>query len=254
MTARLVAAASHPQVDVLGHVTGRLVEGARGTRPPSDFDARAVFEACAAHGVAVEINSRPERQDPPDDLLALALDLGCGDGALLAHLTRSRQVRGYGLEIDPQNLALCVEAGVNVIQADLDDGLRDFEAQSFDYVVMTQALQALQRPDLALAEILRVGKTGIVTFPNFGHWRVRTALGAGHMPVTPSLPENWYDTPNIHLCTITDFEDLCHNSGWDIVQRRLLDHNRRESLLLRALPNLLSEIALYMLQNRSRGA
>lgn len=181
------------------------------------------------------------------------LDLGCGDGHLLAHLAQTRNVHGYGLEIDDDNVARCVASGINVIQADLDEGLKEFETGSFDYVVMTQALQALQRPDLALAEILRVGKTGIVTFPNFGHWRVRTALSAGHMPVTPSLPENWYDTPNIHLCTIADFESLCHNNGWDIVQRRLLDHNRREGLLLRALPNLLSEVALYMLHSRSRG-
>lgn len=176
------------------------------------------------------------------------LDLGCGDGSLLAYLGRKQNVRGYGLEIDPDNVARCIAAGVNVIQADLDEGLKGFESNSFDYVVMTQALQALQRPDHALAEILRVGKTGIVTFPNFGHWRVRTALASGHMPVTPSLPETWYDTPNIHLCTVADFETLCRESSWTIINRSLLDHDHREGLLIRAMPNLFSEIALYMLQ------
>ena len=176
------------------------------------------------------------------------LDLGCGDGALLAHLTRTLQVRGYGLEIDPENLARCIASGVNVIQADLDDGLNDFETRSFDYVVMTQALQALQRPDHALSEMLRVGKTAIVTFPNFGNWRVRTALAAGRMPVTPSLPETWYNTPNIHLCTVADFEDLCAARGWKIVGRKLLDRQHREGAAIRLMPNLFSEIAMYLLQ------
>lgn len=176
------------------------------------------------------------------------LDLGCGDGTLLAHLARTHQVRGYGLEIDPLNVARCIEAGINVIQADLDDGLRDFETGSFDYVVMTQALQALQRPDQAIAEILRVGRTGIVTFPNFGHWRVRAALAMGRMPVTPALPERWYDTPNIHLCTVQDFEGLCHQRGWSVTDRRLLDRSHREGLRIRIAPNLFSEVAMYMLK------
>jgi methionine biosynthesis protein MetW len=176
------------------------------------------------------------------------LDLGCGDGSLLAYLAREQNVRGYGLEIDPDNVARCIAAGVSVIQADLDEGLRGFETGSFDYVVMTQALQALQRPDYALSEILRVGKTGIVTFPNFGHWRVRTALANGRMPVTPSLPETWYNTPNIHLCTIADFEALCAQNRWKIINRSLLDRDHHDGLLIRAMPNLFSEIALYMLQ------
>jgi methionine biosynthesis protein MetW len=179
------------------------------------------------------------------------LDLGCGDGALLAHLTRVQQARGYGLEIDPANLARCIERGVNVIQADLDEGLKDFATHSFDYVLMAQALQALQRPDEALAEMLRVGKTAIVTFPNFGHWRVRTALAFGRMPVTPALPETWFNTPNIHLCTVADFEDLCAARGWKIIARRLLDNRHREGLPIRLLPNLFSEVAMYMLQGPS---
>ena len=184
---------------------------------------------------------------------ARILDLGCGDGNLLAHLAHTRAVRGYGLEIDPANVAACVARGVNVIQADLDDGLRDFETGSFDYVVMTQALQALQRPDQALAEILRVGRTGIVTFPNFGHWRVRSALAMGRMPVTPSLPETWYNTPNIHLCTVADFEDLCHARSWQISHRLLLDRDHRTGARIRLAPNLFSEIAMYELQGPGAG-
>ena len=175
------------------------------------------------------------------------LDLGCGDGALLAHLAQTQRVHGYGLEIDPDNVARCVVSGVNVIQADLDDGLKDFENHSFDTVVMTQALQALVRPDLAVAEMLRVGRRAIVTFPNFGHWRVRLALGLGRMPMTASLPDEWYDTPNIHLCTVQDFEALCREKGWNILDRRLLDRSHRDSFAIRLAPNLFSEIAMFLL-------
>lgn len=175
------------------------------------------------------------------------LDLGCGDGTLLAHLGRERQVRGYGLEIDPDNIARCLDAGVNVIEADIDDGLADFADQSFDYVVMTQALQATQRPDRVVSEILRVGRTGIVTFPNFGHWKVRLALARGRMPATPALPDTWYSTANIHLCTVADFESLCRERGWTIRRRSLLDHAHRDGTAMRLLPNLMSEVALYLL-------
>lgn len=176
------------------------------------------------------------------------LDLGCGDGTLLAYLARERGVRGYGLEIDADNVARCIGSGVNVIQADLDEGLRDFETGSFDYVLLTQTLQALHRPDRALADILRVGRTGVVTFPNFGHWRVRAALLFGRMPTTPALPDEWYDTPNIHLCTVQDFEDLCRERGWPILERRLLSRTHREGASIRLAPNLFAEVALYMLR------
>ncbi|HVT35866.1 MAG TPA: methionine biosynthesis protein MetW [Nevskiaceae bacterium] len=179
---------------------------------------------------------------------ARVLDLGCGDGALLRHLAATRRVRGYGLEIDAENLARCVDAGVNVIQADIDDGLKDFEAQSFDCVLMAQALQALQRPDHAVAEMLRVGKTAVVTFPNFGNWRVRAALALGRMPVTAALPDRWYDTPNIHLCTVADFEDLCRARGWRIADRRLLNRELRQGPSIVLAPNLFCEVAMYLLE------
>jgi len=174
------------------------------------------------------------------------LDLGCGDGALLAHLA-SHNARGYGLEIDPDNIARCLRRGVNVIEADVDDGLREFADGSFDYVVMNQALQAMQRPDRVVAEMLRVGRTAIVTFPNFGHWRVRLALSNGRMPVTPALPETWFNTPNIHLCTVADFEDLCQAQKWRVLKRSLLDHQLRDGPLMKLAPNFFAEAALYML-------
>jgi methionine biosynthesis protein MetW len=178
------------------------------------------------------------------------LDLGCGDGALLAHVSATRGVTGYGVEIDPGNVVHCIESGVNVIQADVDEGLRSFETGSFDYVVMSQTLQALQRPDKVVAEMLRVGKIAIVTFPNFGHWRVRLGLLGGRMPNTPALPEEWYDTPNIHLCTVADFDDLCRENGWRVLKRSLLDLQRHDDWATKLAPNLFAENALYMLQGR----
>lgn len=177
---------------------------------------------------------------------ATVLDLGCGDGALLAHLQNHKAVIGYGLEIDQQNLVACFENGVNVIEQDLDIGLGNFQSDRFDYVVMTQALQAVLRPDKILAEMLRVGREAIITFPNFGHWRVRGYLGfKGRMPVSSALPYEWYDTPNIHLCTVRDFENHCHDNGIRIIQREVVNRHHRSGTLTRRLPNLFGEIAIY---------
>lgn len=180
------------------------------------------------------------------------LDLGCGDGALLVHLRDQRQVTGYGIEIDDANLVRCVESGVNVIHGDLDQGLSDFADNTFDYVIMTQTLQAIRRPDLVLPEMLRVGRESIVTFPNFGHWRARFHYAIeGHMPMTRALPHAWYDTPNIRLCTQTDFENLCRKLDLRILQRAMVDPNHRTSLGMRVLPNLMGELALYRLGKRA---
>lgn len=179
------------------------------------------------------------------------LDLGCGDGTLLEYLKRERDVDGYGLEIDPDNIVACIGRGVNVIQSDLDAGLSDyFDDNSFDYVVMTQTLQAMYYPSRLLSEMLRVGAQGIVTFPNFGHWRSRAqiALG-GHMPISRALPNQWYDTPNIHLCTLHDFEQLCRHLNIEVLQRNVVDTAHRSSIGMRLLPNLLGEIALYRFQH-----
>lgn len=177
------------------------------------------------------------------------LDLGCGDGSLLAYLHASRRVNGYGLEIDEDKILKCIESGVNVIQTDLDAGLSDFDADSFDYVVLSQTLQAVLYPEHLLDEMLRVGREGIVSFPNFGYWPNRLQiLFGGHMPVSRNLPNEWYSTPNIHLCTLKDFERLCAKKGITILQRTVVDQAHRTNWWMRLLPNLLGEIALYRFQ------
>lgn len=182
------------------------------------------------------------------------LDLGCGDGSLLRYLFESRRVTGYGLEIDPHNVAQCVHNRVNVIQSDLDAGLSEFDDDSFDYVVMTQTLQAVRYPDWLLGEILRVGREGIVTFPNFGHWRLRLYLALwGRMPMSGALHHTWYNTPNIHLCTIKDFEELCGQKNIEILERQVLDQSMRPRRRSGMLPNILGEVALYRFQ-RGAGA
>lgn len=174
------------------------------------------------------------------------LDLGCGDGALLAHLAAKKQVLGYGLEINQDDIASCFRRGVNVIQQNIDAGLDNFPDHHFDQIVMTQALQAMQRPEKVLAEMLRVGREAIITFPNFGHWRVRSYLFfKGRMPVSRTLPYQWYDTPNIHLCTVRDFETHCLKNNIRIRERALLDQNHHNSVLSRLLPNYFTEIAIY---------
>lgn len=183
---------------------------------------------------------------------AQVLDLGCGDGTLLAWLRDHRGVGGYGLEIDEDAIVACVEAGVSVIQADLEKGLKDFDDDAFDYVIMTQTLQTVQNTEDLLDEMLRVGRQGIVTFPNFGYWKCRAQLAlGGHMPVVKTLPDAWYDTPNVHLCTIRDFEALCRRKGIAIQQRTVVDHAHRPNPGLRLLPNLLGELALYRLGRRN---
>ena len=138
------------------------------------------------------------------------LDLGCGDGSLFAELKKQRNISGYGLEIDPDSINQCVEKGVNVIEQDLNKSLENFPDNSFDTVIMTQALQAMRYPHLVLDEMLRIGSQCVITFPNFGHWRARAYLTLrGRMPVTKQLAYQWYDTPNIHFFTYSDFEALC---------------------------------------------
>lgn len=174
------------------------------------------------------------------------LDLGCGNGELLNYLQQHKQVHGYGLEIDPAKITTCVSRGVNVIEQNLDDGLSNFKDQSYDLVVMTQALQALRRPDLMLEEMLRVGKECIVTFPNFAYWRCRFYLALkGEMPVSKSLPHTWYDTPNIHLSTFRDFEQLCKDRQFRILDRAVGNSEHETHWATRMWPNLFGELAIY---------
>lgn len=178
------------------------------------------------------------------------LDLGCGDGTLLAHLRQHHNVIGYGLEISQTNIVKALENKVNVIQFDLDAGLTEFDSNSFDYVIMSQTLQAMHYPETILDEMLRVGREGIVTFPNFGHWRCRLQVLTGRMPVTDSLPNRWYNTPNIHLCTLTDFENLCHSKKYHILDRNLVDSRHQTRIGSRIAPNLMGEIAVYRFKRR----
>jgi methionine biosynthesis protein MetW len=173
------------------------------------------------------------------------LDLGCGDGALLRYLKQSRSVRGYGVEIDDANILACIKNGVNVIQNDLEAGLSGFESNSFDFVILSQTLQAMRHTESIVKEILRVGCQGIVTFPNFGYWRARWQVFCGRMPVSKNLPYQWYDTPNVHLCTIEDFEAFCKKHGVRILERVVMTNDT----IIKLLPNLFGSLAVYRFEN-----
>lgn len=176
------------------------------------------------------------------------LDLGCGDGSLLRSLIDEKEVKGYGLEIDREQIIECIAKGVNVIEQDLNQGLHNFDDKSFDTVVMTQTLQAMRRPDQVLDEMLRVGKECIVTFPNFGNWRARLYLGfKGRMPVTKQLTYQWYDTPNIHFCTVRDFEVLCREKQIRILHRQMVSERKPDRSFKDIWPNAFSETAVYHL-------
>lgn len=174
------------------------------------------------------------------------LDLGCGDGTLLSELKSQKQVNGLGVEIDEQRINECIRSGLNVVEQDLNEGLSNFQPDSFDTVIMAHALQTLRNPHLVLDEMLRVGKECIVTFPNFGHWRCRFHLGVrGHMPVSRFLPYHWYDTPNIHFCTVSDFEALCREKGIKIKHRAVVGTAEKRSHLANLWPNLFAVSAVY---------
>jgi methionine biosynthesis protein MetW len=172
---------------------------------------------------------------------ARVLDLGCGDGTLLKYLIETRGARGYGVEIDDDNIVACEKNGVNVIQMDLEAGLSIFESNSFDAVILSQTLQAMHNTEAIVKEMLRVGRQGIVTFPNFGYWKHRWQLLQGHMPVSTELPFEWYNTPNIHLCTLDDFEHFCAGHAVHILERLVMNHGQAVSFL----PNLLGSLAVY---------
>jgi methionine biosynthesis protein MetW len=173
------------------------------------------------------------------------LDLGCGDGTLLRYLRETRQTRGYGVEIDDDSILACVKNGVNVVQSDLERGLSGFEDNSFDYVVLSQTIQAMKNSEIIIKEMLRVGREGIVTFPNFGYWKNRLEVLKGRMPVSDNLPYEWWDTPNVHLCAIADFERFCEERDIRILERKVLTNGKPVA----ALPNLLGALAVYRFGN-----
>jgi methionine biosynthesis protein MetW len=172
---------------------------------------------------------------------ARVLDLGCGDGALLKYLWEARQAPGYGVEIDDAEVVACVGNDINVLQLDLESGLSLFRDGSFDTVILSETLQTIHRIEQLMREMLRVAREAIVSFPNFGHWSARMQVLLGRMPVSEELPFEWYDTPNVHLCTTLDFEDLCRKLGVRIRERVALHQGRQVNLL----PNLLGSLAVY---------
>jgi len=176
------------------------------------------------------------------------LDLGCGDGTLMKSLADNRQASGYGLEIDADQITACIGRGVNVIETDLNEGLGNFQNDSFDTVIMTYSLQVMRRPDQLIDEMLRVGKECIVTFPNFGNIRTRSYLMLrGRMPVTKQLSHQWYDTPNIHFCTVHDFDALCREKNIRILHREVVTERFPDKQLKGLWPNLFGETAIYHL-------
>jgi len=176
------------------------------------------------------------------------LDLGCGDGELLDRLQTEKGVEGLGVDIDPSNIIAAVSKGLCVIQQDMEDGLQNFEDSRFDAVIIAYSLQVLERPHTVLERIVGIGNEAIVTFPNFGHWRSRLSLLlSGRMPKTKALPYSWFDTPNIHFCTVADFETLCKDLNIVVVERRM---SSRAGLLAQLWPNLFAKSASYRITRR----
>lgn len=172
------------------------------------------------------------------------LDLGCGSGALLHELVSQKACTGYGIELDDQNLLACAERGVNVLQLDLEKGLAMFDDQSFDVVLQLQTLQQVRHAEAMLRETVRVGRRGIVSFPNFAHWPNRLQVLAGRMPVTRTLPYQWYDTPNIRVGTAVDVELLCERLGIRVLQRFGLRDGQR----IDRWHNLLAPVAVFVIE------
>ena len=178
-----------------------------------------------------------------------ALDVGCGDGSLLAYLVNFKRVDARGMELSQTGVNACVANGLSVIQGDADTDLRDYPDAAFDYVILSQTLQATREPRAVLEQMLRVGKRAIVSVPNFAHWQVRLRLVfGGRMPQTPSLPYKWHDTPNIHLCSIDDFRSLCRDMGVRIERAIVLNRRSRPIGLPPLVANLLGEQAVFMLR------
>ena len=179
---------------------------------------------------------------------AKVLDLGCGDGELLHRLQAEKYVEGLGVDIDPANIITTVGRGLCAVQQDMEDGLQNFENSRFDAVIIAYSLQVLERPHTVLERIVSIGNEAIVTFPNFGHWRARLSLlFSGRMPKTRALPYNWFDTPNIHFCTVADFETLCKDLNIIVVERRM---SSRLGLLAQLWPNLFAKSASYRITRR----
>jgi len=176
------------------------------------------------------------------------IDFGCGDGSLLKELFENKQVLGYGVEINDTKIEKCIEKGVPVIKLDIDKGLNDFMSSNFDLSIMARSIQCLKNPDLALNRMLELSKRCVVTLPNLGYWRCRINLASGKMPITPELPSSWYETENIHLCTIKDFENLCLKENIRIKDKVFINRNGDQGGLSKINPNLFAVEGVYLLE------
>ena len=176
------------------------------------------------------------------------IDFGCGDGSLLKELFENKQVLGYGVEINDLKIEKCIEKGIPVIKLDIDKGLNDFMSSNFDLSIMARSIQCLKNPDLALNRMLDLSKRCVVTLPNLGYWRCRINLASGKMPITPELPSSWYETENIHLCTIKDFENLCLKENISIKDKVFINRSGNHGGLSKINPNLFAVEGVYLLE------
>ena len=182
----------------------------------------------------------------PDD--SKVIDFGCGDGSLLKELMDTKKVLGYGVEINDIKIQKCIAKGVPVIKQDIDLGINEFESSNFDLSIMARSIQCLKNPANALKGMLKLSKRCVVTLPNLGYWRCRLNIVSGEMPVTPELPSSWYETENIHLCTIKDFEKLCTDENIKIKDKVFLNKNGDQSRFVSIKPNLLAVEGVYLLE------
>ena len=176
------------------------------------------------------------------------IDFGCGNGSLLNELITNKNVLGYGVEINDLKIAECIQKGVPVIKQDIDKGINEFISSNFDLSIMARSIQCLKNPDLALNEMLQLSKRCVVTVPNLGYWRCRINLASGKMPVTPELPSSWYETENIHLCTIKDFEKLCLDKNIKVKDKIFINRQGTQSSLSLISPNLFAVEGVYLLE------
>ena len=174
------------------------------------------------------------------------LDLGCGDGSLLNYLKDKKDIKGFGIEKNKDNWLLSLKNNIDVIQTDLEAGLAGFETNSFDLVILSRTIQSMNHIEEIIHEMMRVGKEVIITFPNFGYWKNRFQIMQGNMPVSDELPYKWFETPNIHLCTIQDFDNLCRENKIKVEQRLILTDKKSVNFY----PNLFGALALYKLVSK----
>ncbi len=228
----------------------RVLREHRVRRRLLDVPLRRGGEAAASRSATGRRSARTSRPSPGGSAPgAQVLDLGCGDGSLLAYLMRERNVRGYGIEIADEGVLASVRNGIDVLQSDLESGLAGFDDASFDCVILSQTLQAMRHTEEIVAEMLRVGREVIVTFPNFGYWAHRWQILRGRMPVSKGLPYQWYDTPNIHLCTVADFDAFLRERNCVVENRVVLADGHPVT----AMPNLLGELAIYRFRRAGPG-